>query len=190
MGEVTSEARRAITPGNAVALFVDHQDGWFGGIHDPEGTRNRIEALARSCRLLGVPAVLTTNQADGTNRPMIDVLADVFAGHEVLDRTVINAWDEPRVRDAIVDTGRDHLIVTGTGFELCATLPALGAAADGWKTYAVVDASGRYDPSPVTEMMRLTNAGVALANTTPLVLEMMADNAHPKVGEVYGILFG
>lgn len=48
------------SPQNAVLLLVDQQEGLFTKIYEAEQTRRNLLALARSARLLGMPAVLTT----------------------------------------------------------------------------------------------------------------------------------
>ena len=177
-----------ITPENAVLLIVDQQEGWFGRIFEPEQTRRHLLGLARGAKLLGVPIVLTTNMAAGFNGPQVQTLTDIFDEVEVLDRTIINAWRDPRVHEAIRRTGRQKVIIAGTGFELCATLPALSSVGEGYDTYVVFDASGRFEPLPVTAITRLSQAGVVLVSAGPLVLEMMADNTHPRACEIYAAL--
>lgn len=76
------------------------------------------------------------------------------------------------------------MIIAGTGLDVCAQLPALACAAEGYDAYVAVDASGRFSPEPsVATVSRLTQAGVALANTRVVVLEAMADNAHPEASK-------
>ena len=90
--------------------------------------------------------------------------------------------------EAIRRTGRMKMIIAGTGFELCATLPALSSVAEGYGTYVVFDASGCFEPLPMTAITRLSQAGVVLVSAGPLILEMMADNTHPKAREIYAAL--
>jgi nicotinamidase-related amidase len=143
----------------------------------------------RCARLLGLPAVLTTALADGCNGPQLKELTQAFAGQEIIDRTVINAWHDGRVHDAITRTGRGKVIIAGTGLDVCAQLPALASAAEGYDAYVAIDACGRFEPEPsVATVSRLTQAGVALVNTRVIVLEMMADNAHHRAGEIYSTL--
>src|SRR5262249_30733170 len=162
-------------------LFVDQQEGWFSRIHEPQQTRANVLALARSARLLGIPAVLTTALATGPNGPQLPELTDTFAGQEIIDRTLINAWHDSRVHQAITHTGRKKVIIAGTGLDVCAQLPALACAAEGYDAYVAVDASGRFEAVPsVATISRLTLAGVALADTAVIVLEAMADTRTPK----------
>jgi nicotinamidase-related amidase len=161
----------------------------FSRIHEPQHTRANLVALARSARLLGIPAVMTTALAAGPNGPQLAELTDTFAGQEIIDRTVINAWHDGRVREAVTRAGRHKVIIAGSGFEVCAQLPALACAAESYDAYVAVDACGLFASAPsVAAISRLTQAGVALADTRVVVLEAMADNAHPKAGEIYATL--
>jgi nicotinamidase-related amidase len=178
-----------VSPHNAVLLLVDQQEGLFARIHQPQQTRGTLVALARCTRLLGIPAVMTTALAAGPNGPQLQELTQTFTGQQVIDRTLVNAWHDRRVRDAVAATGRGKLLIAGTGLDVCAQLPALASAADGYQPYVVIDACGRFEPQPsVATVSRLTLAGVALVTTRVVVLEAMADNAHPKATEIYATL--
>jgi nicotinamidase-related amidase len=178
-----------VGPGSAVLLFVDQQDGLLSLVHEPQQTRANLIALARSARLLGIPAVMTTALAAGPNGPQLPELTETFAGQEIIDRTLINAWHDSRVHEAVTHTGRKKVIIAGTGLDVCAQLPALACAAEGYDVYVAVDACGRFSPEPsVATVSRLTQAGVALADTRVIVLEAMADNAHPEASKIYAIL--
>jgi len=181
--------REPVSPRNAVLLLVDQQEGLFHRVHEPEQTRRDLIALARCARLLGIPAVMTTALAAGPNGPQLKELTETFPDQEIIDRTLINAWHDSRVHQAITGTGRNKVIIAGTGLDVCAQLPALASAADGYDSYVVLDACGRFEPEPsVATISRLTQAGVALVNTRVIVLEAMADNADPKADEIYATL--
>ncbi len=132
---------------------------------------------------------MTTALSAGSNGPQLADLGEIFAGQPIIDRTLINAWKDPRVKEAILATKHKQVIIAGTGFEFCAQIPALSSVAEGYETAVVIDACGRFSPSPsVAAISRLSQAGGALVDTRPLVLEMMADNAHPQAGEIYATL--
>jgi nicotinamidase-related amidase len=132
-----------------------------------------------------------TALAAGLNGPQLAELTETFPGQQVIDRTLVNAWQDRRVRDAVgaTGTGRRKLLIAGTGLDVCAQLPALASAADGYQPYVVIDACGHFEPQPsVATVSRLTQADVALVNTRVAVLEAMADNAHPKATQIYATL--
>jgi hypothetical protein len=103
-----------ITPDNAVVLIIGQQEGWFSRIVEPEQTQRLLLALARAAKLLEVPTVLTTNRADGFNGPLMQAPSEAVEGQEVIDRTVIDAWQDPRVHEAVVATSRKKVIIAGT----------------------------------------------------------------------------
>ncbi len=178
-----------ISSDSAVLLLVDQQEGLFGRVYQPEQTRDNLLALARCAQLLGVPAVLTTALAEGPNGAQLDGLSEIFADQPIIDRTLINAWHDRRVHDAVTRTGRGKIVIAGTGLDVCAQLPALAAAGEGYDAYVVLDACGRFEAEPsVATISRLTQAGVALVTTRVFILEVMADNAHPRAAEIYAIL--
>jgi len=80
------------------------------------------------------------------------------------------------------------MLIAGTGFDICAALPALASVAEGYDTSVVYDACGRFEPMPVAAITRLAQVGVVLVNARTIVLEMMADNAHPSANEIYAAL--
>lgn len=141
-------------------------------------------------------------QADPTNTPNAEILeacatlgflcaltARIRLGAMVITVTFINAWHDSLVRAAVTRTGRNKVIIAGTGLDVCAQLPALASTAEGYDSYVVIDACGRFEPVPsVAAISRLTQAGVAVVNARVIVLEAMADNGHPRANEIYATL--
>jgi nicotinamidase-related amidase len=66
---------------------------------------------------------------------------------ENIERSVVNAWDEPRVHDAVARTGRQKLLIGGITTHVCLAFPAMSAVADGYDVFALLDASGTWPPA-------------------------------------------
>jgi nicotinamidase-related amidase len=179
-----------ITRENAALLLIDQQAGWYVGLREPSPLvmKHNVLGLARSAKLLGVPTILTTAGADGMFGPMISELTELFPDQEVIDRSLMDAWEDERVRDAVARTGRNKVIIAGLALGVRGTLPALSAIADGYTAYVVVDASGDLDSFPFTEITRLAQAGAIAINSGPLVMELLRHNADPRAREVYAAL--
>jgi nicotinamidase-related amidase len=179
-----------ITRENSVLLLIDQQAGWYVGLREPAPLvmKHNVLALARAAKALGIPAVLTSAGAHGPFGPFIRELTELFPDQEIIDRTLIDAWDDERVRQAVAGTGRRKLMIAGLALGVCGTLPALSAMADGYAAYVVIDASGDLDGFPFTEIIRLSQAGAIPVNSGPLAMELLRDNADPTAGEVYAAL--
>src|SRR5438309_11135127 len=108
-------AYQRLTPETAVLLLIDHQSGLVSGVRDlaPDEVRHNVVAFARAARVLGVPVVLTST-APMMWGPTLPEVTEALPGVDNIERSVVNAWDEPRVRDAVKGTGRQELLIGGT----------------------------------------------------------------------------
>jgi len=179
-----------LTRDNAVLLLIDEQVGILTGIRDMDVTelRRNVVGLAKAARILDVPTILSATMPSFWG-PVLPELIAALPNTEIIERTTLNAWDEPRVRHAVEATGRKKLIIGGIATEVCLTFPALAATADGYDVYAAVDASGHFNKNAaVTGVMRMLQAGVIVSNSGPIVMEMLNDNADPKARDVYAAL--
>ncbi|MGL5536043.1 MAG: isochorismatase family protein, partial [Aeromonas veronii] len=98
---------------NAVLLLVDHQVGLLSGVRDTTvgELKHNVVSLANAARALGVPVIVTATMPDGMWGPTMPELTSALPDVKVINRTVINAWDDPAVRAAIEKTGRKQLII-------------------------------------------------------------------------------
>ncbi|WGS18069.1 MULTISPECIES: hydrolase [unclassified Bradyrhizobium] len=167
-----------LTPDNSVLLLIDFQPQYtFSTRSLPIDTIvNNAEALAKAARVFKVPTVVTTITAKAFAGPLLADLQAVNPDVSPIDRTVINAWSDPRVRDAVKATGRKKIIMAGLWTDNCIMLPALAALKEGYEVYVVADASGDYDQmSQQQAMARLVQAGAVPTTWLPVMLEWQAD---------------
>ncbi|GAB1719500.1 MAG: hypothetical protein NTAFB09_12310 [Nitrosospira sp.] len=120
---------------------------------------------------------------------MIPELQEALAGIQRIERTTVNAWDDSRVVAAVKATGRKKLVITGISTDVCLALPAIAALADGYTTYAVVDAAGSFTKEQSDlGIMRMIQAGVIPVGYSNVAVEILADNAAPEANAVYSAL--
>jgi nicotinamidase-related amidase len=132
-----------LRPEDSVLVLIDHQPYQLANVnsHEPQMVVNNVAGLSKAAKAFNVPTILTTVIADrgGLLFPQI---TDVFPGQEVIDRTFINTWQDPKVVDAVKATGRKQLIIAGLWTEVCVAMPAIQALGEGWDVTVVTDASG------------------------------------------------
>lgn len=181
-----------MTPGNSAVLLADFQPQFiFSTRSAPIDTIvNNVVALAKSARLFGVPTIVSTITAQAFAGPLLADLQAVDPGNPPIDRTVINAWSEPRVREAIKAAGRKKLLIAGLWTDNCVMLPALSALSEGYEVYIVADASGDYDGhAHHFAIQRLVQAGAVPVTWLAVLLEWQADWARTETaGGVNAIL--
>src|ERR1700732_5643296 len=137
-------AYQPLTAENDALVLVDHQIGLMSGVRDYSTgeLKHNVVALAKAAKALQLPIVVTTTARDSMWGPTFPELVEALPGVPIIDRSSVNAFDDPDVARAITETGRTKLIFAGISLEVCAAFPAITAVGKGLDAYVAVDASG------------------------------------------------
>jgi nicotinamidase-related amidase len=179
-----------LTTDNAALLLVDHQIGLYTGVRDIDvgQLKHNVVGLAKAAKVLNVPVIVTATSPEMWG-PVIPELTDALPGISIINRTTVNAFDEPRFAKAVEATGRTKLIVAGISLEVCAAFPAITAIGKGLDAYVAVDASGTFSETKrQAGLLRMLQAGVIISDYATLMVEILKDNARREAGEVYGAI--
>jgi nicotinamidase-related amidase len=189
-----------LRPQDSVLVLIDHQPFQLANLnsHDPQMVVNNSAALAKAAKAFGVPTILTSVIAErgGLLFPQI---TDVFPGQEVIDRTLINTWEDRKVVDAVKATGRKQLIIAGLYTEICVAMPVIHALGEGWDVTVITDACGAVSVEAHQEVtLPVTMAGLPAlsvpagfggARNLPIGMQIIgsthADLAVLQVGHAY-----
>ena len=162
-------------PNDTVVLLLDHQTGLFQTVKDipVRDLRANTVVLAKVAEMAKAPIIYTASVPDGPNGPiMSELLAAMPNAKYVARKGEISAWDNADFVKAVEGTGRKTLVMAGVWTSVCVAFPALQAKAEGYKVYAVIDASG--DPSEMASAVtvaRLSQAGVIPTSTNAVLCE-------------------
>jgi nicotinamidase-related amidase len=132
-----------LRPDNSVLVLIDHQPYQFANLHSHEPTMiiNNVIALAKLAKVFNVPTILST-VIEERGGYLIKGLQDVFPEQKPINRTFINAWEDPNVTDVVKKTGRKQLVLAALYTEICLAMPAIQALDEGYDVFIVTDASG------------------------------------------------
>ena len=184
-------AYQPLTSENAALVLIDHQIGLMTGVRDYSTgeLKHNVVSLARAARALNLPIIATTTARDSMWGPTFPELVEALPGVKIIDRSTVNAFDDPTVAKAIERTERKKLIFAGLSLEVCAAFPAIAAVGKGYEAYVAVDASGTFSETKrQTGLLRMLQAGVIVSDYASLMIEILKDNALPQAGAVYGAL--
>ena len=177
-----------LNPADSVLVLIDHQPFQFANLHSHEPTMivNNVVALAKTAKVFNVPTVLSTVLEDRGGK-LIKGLQDVFPEQKPIDRTWINAWQDPRVVEWVKKTGRKKLVIAALWSEICLAMPAIQAAGEGYEVYAVTDASGGVS-AEAHEMAvrRMAMAGVVPITWMAVAGEWQRDWAREESAKALG----
>src|SRR5213078_4116773 len=119
-----------LTRDNALLLLVDHQVGLYTGIRDIDVLQLKHNIVGLTRAMLALKVpVIVTTTTEKMWGPLIPELAEVLPS------------------------------VTGISTDVCLAFPAIAALADGFQSYAVIDASGGFTQTQVDMgILRMQNA--------------------------------
>jgi len=169
-----------LTPDNCVLILIDHQPFQVAGLrsHDTQTVINNVVGLAKSAKIFGVPALLTT-VLERQGGYLIKPLQDVFPKQKPIDRTFINTWEDARVVDWVKKSGRKKIVMAALWTEICLAMPAIQALGEGYEVYIVTDASGGVSlEAHEMAIQRMVQAGAVPITWMVLASELQRDWAR------------
>lgn len=161
-------------PATTSALILDPQPGLYLAAQSRphEQLLGNLVALARVLRLFAVPTVVSTSATNVFGGPVLAPVSDALGGPAPVERTVIDAWQVPQVRDAVLAGDPETVLLAGVFTEACVLFPALGAVAEGRRVIVVADACAGIDPEGHrTALDRMQQAGVVTVTWLSLLLQ-------------------
>ena len=179
---------------NSALILIDYQPGvlWPVTGIDHEELLNNTEGLIKSAVLYDIP-IIFSHVAVGFSgyEPMIEELSKLAPNAVFIDRTSVNAWEEPEFVAAVEATGRHNLIMGGLWTDVCLAYPAIEAEAAGYDVFVAEDTVGSVTQmSHDNGMTRMLNAGVEAITWNVVPTEFQRDHARQKnlggLMEIYG----
>lgn len=167
-----------LTNNNCVFMMVDHQVGLMQFLTsvDPLQLKNNILGHAKTAKVFDIPVIMGTSWPQGPNGPTMPELTALFPEVEIIDRPVVNFWDDEASKQAVLETGRKKLVISGLATEVCAAFPAISALREGYEVYVVIDACADFNKliTDVT-VQRLAAAGAIVTTWVAVLAELSAN---------------
>lgn len=181
-----------LTPENCVVVLIDYQPEQYSTV--TSASREEIDlnvvALAKLAAAYDIPVVLSTVAVVmGVNQGTVQVILDELPGVAEMDRTGVNAWEDPDVRAAIEATGRRKVVIAGLWTEVCLTYPALDMLAEGYEVFPVADAVGGITAVAHDRAFdRMISAGAQPVTAIAFGCELMRDWARADADRLRGVM--
>jgi len=170
-----------LNPQNSALILIDFQPQMTFGVAniDRQTLFNNVMLLAKAAKIFNVPTVLTTVETKSFSGNFWPQVLNIFPDQEPVERSSMNSWEDAKLVEAVVATGRKKLIMAALWTEVCLTFPALEAMQAGYEVYAVEDASGGTSVAAHNAAMRrIEQAGAVPVSALQVLLEYQRDWAH------------
>jgi nicotinamidase-related amidase len=172
-----------LSPSDHTLILVDHQPQMAFATRsiDPVLLRNNAALLARAAREFSVSTILTTVAEKSFSGPIFPEIRFVFPDSEIIDRTTMNTWEDPRISDRVNAIGKSRIVFAGLWTSVCIVGPALSAIDQKFEVYVIADACGDIsDEAHSRAMERMIQAGVRPMTSLQYLLELQRDWARTE----------
>lgn len=175
-------------------VFIDYQNEMFEVIRSETNAdlvELHVRLLAKTAKAFGMPIVLSTvGVGFGFNGPTLASIQAELEGLEPIDRSSMNAFEDPAFRAAVEATGKKRLIIAGLHTEICQTFATVQALKDGYDVMYVTDAvGGRSQAAHRTAIDRMAHAGAIPTTALAVVTETFRDWASPLAGPASEVIY-
>ena len=171
-----------ISPSNSALVLIDYQPHILEGVRNipHEDLLNNTIGLIKSAVLFDIPIVFSHVGVGLMGAgPFLKELTAIAPGAVIIDRTNVNAWEEPEFVRAIAATGRKKLIMGGLWTDVCLAYPAIEAQMAGYEVFVPEDAVGSITQlSHANGMRRMVEAGVQPITWNVVLAELQRDHAR------------
>ena len=171
-----------ISPSNSALILIDYQPHILMGVKSIEHEEliNNTTGLVKSAVHFGLP-IIFSHVGVGLNgsQPFLEELRTIAPSAVIIDRTNVNAWEEPEFVAAVEATGRKKLIMGGLWTDVCLAYPAIEAANAGFEVLVPEDTVGSITAlSHANGMKRMEQAGVIPITWNVVLAELQRDHAR------------
>jgi len=167
-----------IRPDECALLLIDQQAGLaFGvGSMDRQVLLNNAIALAKTAIVFKLPVVVSTSASKVYSGPLMPAIQAALPGVQSIERRNMNIWEDEAVRNAVLQTQRRRLLISGLLTEACVSFPVLSALAEGYEVFVVGDACGGLTTaSHELALRRMEAAGARMTSWIQILLELQRD---------------
>ena len=171
-----------ISPSNSALVLIDYQPHILMGVKniDHKVLMNNTIGLIKSAVHFNLP-IIFSHVGVGLNgsQPFLTELKKWAPNATIIDRTNVNAWEEPEFVAAIEATGRKKLIMAGLWTDVCLAYPAIEASLNGYDVLVPEDTVGSItQQSHDNGMKRMMQAGVTPITWNVVLAELQRDHAR------------
>jgi nicotinamidase-related amidase len=176
-----------LSPSDHTLIMIDHQSQMAFATKsiDAVTLRNNAAMVAKAAAGFKVSTILTTVAEKTFSGPIFEEIKEAFPEADVIDRTSMNTWEDPRIAERVNQVGKSRLVFAGLWTSVCIVGPTLSALDQGFEVYVIADACGDVtDEAHERAMDRMVQAGVRPMTSLQYLLELQRDWARTETYEL------
>jgi nicotinamidase-related amidase len=182
---VPAPARTLLSPGDHVLMLVDQQPQLALAMQSADvlALRNNTALVTHAASVFGIDVIQTTMDAALYGAPCYEI-SDVLGVRDVVERTTMNAWEEPRIVERVGQSGKGRIVFAGLWTSVCVAAPVLSALDQGFEVYVIADACADVTGAAhECALQRMLQAGARPLTALGYLLELQRDWSRMATSE-------
>jgi nicotinamidase-related amidase len=172
--EMAEQARRQLEPSECALVVIDVQEKLLPPVFEKERLLRNVQLLLRLAGILKIPAVATTQYANGLGDTVADVKS--LLPQAAVDKQAFSCFGSERFRSLLkrLPGPKTTVLLCGIESHICVMQTALGALRDGYLVHIASDAVGsRTEWNWKIGLARMRAAGAVISSTEAIIYELL-----------------
>lgn len=172
----------------AVLVAVDYQEKLLPAMENSASIEKNIVKLAKGLKVMGVPAIVTTQYARGLGQTVAPV-AEAIGEFTPVDKTFFSAFRDETFREKLESMDRKTVILAGIETHICVEQTALDLLENGYDVVLAADCCGSRDlRNHRTSAARLSADGVVISGSESILYEVLQSAKASEFKEISAIV--
>lgn len=174
----------------AAVVAIDLQEKLLPTIEDADRVVQRAGRLLHFARELRLPILWTEQYPKGLGAT-VPAIAAPLEGLQPIEKTVFGCMAHAPFHDALQQTQRRQLLLTGIEGHICVMQTALGALGEDYDVFIVRDAVGSSSGDELEAgLARMERAGATIVTAQMAMFELLREAGTPEFKRVLPLLKG
>ncbi|MDD3349863.1 MAG: hydrolase [Eubacteriales bacterium] len=157
---------------DALLVVIDFQERLLPAMKDHDDLEKTVEKLIKGCEILGVPKLVTQQYTKGLGAT-VPCLAEALGDFEPIEKTAFSAMGEPVFAEAIKNSGRKTIILSGIEAHVCVQQTALDLLEEGYSVFLASDCvSSRSKNDLKYAILRMADSGAVRTTCESILFEL------------------
>jgi nicotinamidase-related amidase len=171
-------------------VVVDMQEAFLKAIYGRESLITNTLLLCRAAQTLGIPVVMTTQNAERLGGVIPEIVEAVGSNVQpALDKLTFSCVGSPEFLSAIRATERKQVVLCGVETHICITQSAYDLYAAGFAPHVVPDAvSSRTIEKHKLGMERIRDAGIKPCAAEAVIYEWLREAGTPEFRQMLALV--
>lgn len=164
---------------NTILLIIDIQERLAPVMENKEGIISNTNILIETAKQMNMPIIVTEQYPKGIGHTVTEI-KDNLVNEKLFEKISFSAYIDD-IKDAIKQTGRTKVIITGIETHICVFQTARDLISDGYEVFVSRDAvSSRVKENYINGLHLMKEMGAVITNTESIVFDLLKKAGTPE----------